>query len=146
MYGQPEKMVFGLDIGTRSIVGTVGYKTSGQGFTVVAQCTKLHETRAMMDGQSHDIGAVAQTIESVRKELEEQTGRKLNEVCIAAAGRVLNTARAYAEVTFDEDVVIDEEIIHSLEMLGVENAHKKMKEETQDTEHNFFCVAYTVVH
>ncbi|MBQ9767517.1 MAG: rod shape-determining protein [Lachnospiraceae bacterium] len=146
MYGQPEKMVFGLDIGTRSIVGTVGYKASEQGFTVVAQCTKLHETRAMMDGQIHDIGAVAKTIEAVKKELEEQTGRKLNEVCIAAAGRVLNTARAYAEVTFDEDVVIDEEIIHSLEMLGVENAHKKMKEETKDTEHNFFCVAYTVVH
>lgn len=146
IYGQPEKMVFGLDIGTRSIVGTVGYKTSGQGFTVVAQCTKLHETRAMMDGQIHDIGAVAKTIAEVKTELEEQTGRKLNEVCIAAAGRVLNTARAYAEVTFDEDVVIDEEIIHSLEMLGVENAHKKMKEETKDTEHNFFCVAYTVVH
>lgn len=145
-FGLTEKLVFGLDIGTRSIVGTVGYKDSTNGFTVVAQCTKLHETRAMMDGQIHDIGAVAKTISQVQKELEEQTGRKLNEVCIAAAGRVLNTARAYAEVTFDEDIVIDEEIIHSLEMLGVENAHKKMKEETKDSEHNFFCVAYTVVH
>ncbi|MGN1085146.1 MAG: cell division FtsA domain-containing protein, partial [Lachnospiraceae bacterium] len=141
----PDKMVFGLDIGTRSIVGTVGYKTA-EGFTVVAQCTKMHETRAMLDGQIHDIGSVAATIAQVRKELEQQTGRKLNEVCIAAAGRVLNTATAYAEVTFDEDTVIDEEIIHSLEMLGVENAHKKMREETKDTEHNFFCVAYTVVH
>ena len=145
-FGLKEKMVFGLDIGTRSIVGTVGYKDSTNGFTVVAQCTKLHETRAMMDGQIHDIAAVAKTISQVQKELEEQTGRKLNEVCIAAAGRVLNTARAYAEVTFEEDIVIDEEIIHSLEMLGVENAHKKMKEETKDAEHNFFCVAYTVVH
>lgn len=141
-----EKYVYGLDIGTRSVVGTVGYKTAERAFTVVAQCTKLHETRAMMDGQIHDIAAVAKTISQVQKELEEQTGRKLNEVCIAAAGRVLNTARAYAEVTFEEDIVIDEEIIHSLEMLGVENAHKKMKEETKDAEHNFFCVAYTVVH
>lgn len=146
VYGQPEKMVFGLDIGTRSIVGTVGYKTAGQGFTVVAQYTKLHETRAMLDGQIHDIGAVAETIAEVKKKLEEQTGRRLNEVCIAAAGRVLNTARAYAEVFFDEDVIIDEEMIHSLEMLGVENAHKKMKEELPDPEHNFYCVAYTVVH
>ncbi len=145
-YRQPGKLVFGLDIGTRSIVGTVGYKTAGQGFTVVAQCTRLHETRAMMDGQIHDIGAVAETISVVKKELEQQTGRELSEVCIAAAGRVLNTARAYAEVVFDEDVVIDDEMIHSLEMLGVENAHKKMKEENKDTEHNFFCVAYTVVH
>lgn len=141
----PDKMVFGLDIGTRSIVGTVGYKTSERGFTVVAQCTKMHETRAMMDGQIHDIGSVAATISQVRKELEQQTGRKLNDVCIAAAGRVLNTATAYAEVTFDEETVITEEMIHSLEMLGVENAHRKMKEETKDREHNFFCVAYTVV-
>lgn len=141
----PDKMVFGLDIGTRSIVGTVGYKNAG-GFTVVAQCTKLHETRAMLDGQIHDIGSVAATIARVRKELEQQTGRKLNDVCIAAAGRVLHTATAYAEVVFDEETVVDEEIIHSLEMLGVENAHRKMKEETKDEEHNFFCVAYTVVH
>lgn len=140
----PEKMVFGLDIGTRSIVGTVGYKTA-EGFTVVAQCTKLHETRAMLDGQIHDIGSVAATITQVRKELEQQVGRKLTDVCIAAAGRVLNTAIASAELTFDEETVIDAEIIHSLEMLGVEKAHKKMREETQDKEHNFFCVAYTVV-
>ena len=32
----PGKLVFGLDIGTRSIVGTVGYKTGDQ-FYVVAQ-------------------------------------------------------------------------------------------------------------
>ena len=142
----PDKMVFGLDIGTRSIVGTVGYKTSGNGFTVVAQCTKMHETRAMLDGQIHDIGSVASTITQVRKELEAQTGRKLSEVCIAAAGRVLNTATAYAEMSFEEETVINEEMIHSLEMLGVENAYRKMKEENKDTEHNFFCVAYTVVH
>lgn len=141
----PDKMVFGLDIGTRSIVGTVGYKTTG-GFTVVAQCTKLHETRAMLDGQIHDIGSVAATITKVRKELEQQTGRKLNDVCIAAAGRVLHTASASAELTFDEETVIDAEIIHSLEMLGVENAHKKMREETKNEEHHFFCVAYTVMH
>lgn len=141
----PDKMVFGLDIGTRSIVGTVGYKTAG-GFTVVAQCTKLHETRAMLDGQIHDIGSVAATITKVRKELEQQTGRKLNDVCIAAAGRVLHTASASAELTFDEETVIDAELIHSLEMLGVENAHKKMREETKNEEHHFFCVAYTVMH
>ena len=142
----PDKMVFGLDIGTRSIVGTVGYKTSEHGFTVVAQCTKMHETRAMLDGQIHDIGSVAATISQVRKELEAQTGRKLSDVCIAAAGRVLNTATAYAEVCFDEETVVDEEMIHSLEMLGVENAHKKMKEEMKNSAYQFFCVAYTVVH
>ena len=39
--GNPNQMVFGLDIGTRSIVGTVGYKR-GNKFVVVAQCNKEH--------------------------------------------------------------------------------------------------------
>ena len=53
--GLPENMVFGLDIGTRSIVGTVGYKADENNFTVVAQHTKFHDTRAIIDGQVHDI-------------------------------------------------------------------------------------------
>ncbi len=141
-----DKLVYGLDIGTRSIVGTVGYKTAERAFTVVAQCTKLHTTRAMMDGQIHDIAAVANTISEITKELEGQTGRKLKEVCIAAAGRVLNTASAFAEAEFDEEVVVDEEIVHTLEMMGVEKAHKKMKEATSGDGHHYICVAYTVTH
>ncbi len=141
-----EKLVYGLDIGTRSIVGTVGYKTAERAFTVVAQSTKLHATRAMMDGQIHDIAAVANTISEITKELEAQTGRKLKEVCIAAAGRVLNTASAFAEVEFEEEVVVDEEIVHTLEMMGVEKAHKKMKEATDGDGHHYICVAYTVIH
>ncbi len=141
-----EKYVYGLDIGTRSVVGTVGYKTAERAFTVVAQCTKLHETRAMMDGQIHDIGAVANTISEITKELEAQTGYELKEVCIAAAGRVLNTATAFAEVEFEEETVIDEEMVHTLEMMGVEKAHKKMKEETKGDGHHYICVAYTVIH
>ena len=140
-----ENFVYGLDIGTRSIVGTVGYKTAERAFTVIAQSTRLHATRAMMDGQIHDISAVANTISEITKELEAQTGKKLTEVCIAAAGRVLNTASAFAEAEFDEDVVVDEEVVHTLEMMGVEKAHKKMKEETKGDGHRYICVAYTVV-
>lgn len=141
----PQQMVYGLDIGTRSIVGTVGYKTSLRDFTVVAQYTKLHETRAMKDGQIHDIQSVSETIAKVTKELSKQTGRPLSEVCIAAAGRVLKTATAKAEIELDEETVITEEMIHSLEMLGVEQAHKEMQHKNDD-KHKFFCVAYTVVH
>ena len=141
-----EKLVYGLDIGTRSIVGTVGYKTAERAFTVVAQSTRLHATRAMMDGQIHDIAAVANTVSEITKELEEATGAKLTEVCIAAAGRVLNTESAFAEVEFDEEVVVDEETVNTLEMLGVEKAHKKMRESTKDDGHHYICVAYTVVH
>ena len=141
-----EKLVYGLDIGTRSIVGTVGYKTGARAFTVVAQSTRLHATRAMMDGQIHDIASVANTIAEVTKELEAQTGQSLKEVCIAAAGRVLNTTQAFAEVEFEDETVVDADMVHTLEMMGVEKAHKKMREETKDAGQHFFCVAYTVVH
>ena len=81
-----KNLVFGLDIGTRSIVGTVGYK-EGDKFIVVAQRSKEHETRAMIDGQIHDIGKVGETIKEVKNALEEAVGTKLHEVCIAAAGQ-----------------------------------------------------------
>ena len=51
-------LVFGLDIGTRSIVGTVGYKTDEREFIVVAQYVAEHETRAMVDGQIHDLSLI----------------------------------------------------------------------------------------
>ena len=63
------QLVFGLDIGTRSIVGTVGYKEDNR-FVVVAQRVREHETRAMLDGQIHDIGKVSETIRQVKEELE----------------------------------------------------------------------------
>jgi len=81
--------VFGLDIGTRNVVGTVGYKTEEEEFVVTAQYIRQHETRAMIDGQIHDIGRVARTISAVKEQLEGQIGKPLSEVCIAAAGRVL---------------------------------------------------------
>lgn len=84
MEGVPEQLVFGLDIGTRSIVGTIGYRDT-KGFTVVAQTSKEHETRAMMDGQIHDINMVASTISEIRDRLEYMTGRTYKDVCIAAS-------------------------------------------------------------
>ncbi len=140
----PEPLVFGLDIGTRSIVGTVGYREGNQ-FHIVAQCTKFHDTRAMLDGQIHDINKVGEEIVFVKENLEQQLqGRRLKEVCIAAAGRVLKTAIAKADYDFAEDTVVTQEYIHSLEMLGVEHAHEKMLAEN-DSEEKFFCVGYTVV-
>ena len=87
-----QKVVFGLDIGTRSVVGTVGYMNDGQ-FNVIAQSVEKHQTRAMLDGQIHDIGKVAATIRLVKASLEQQTDIHLTDVCVAAAGRVLKTVR-----------------------------------------------------
>lgn len=140
----PEPLVFGLDIGTRSIVGTVGYR-EGKQFNIVAQCVKFHETRAMLDGQIHDINKVGEEIIYVKEELEKQlSGRKLKEVCIAAAGRVLKTSVGKGYYEFPENTVVNQEYIHSLEMIGVEQAHEQMMEENE-TDVKFFCVGYTVI-
>jgi len=143
--GNPERLVFGLDIGTRSIVGTVGYKQSLNDFTVVAQEIKLHDTRAMKDGQIHDINKVAESIEQVKRSLEKQIGQKLEEVCIAAAGRVLKTITMHVDTEFQQEVTVSTEMIRALESLGVENAYRQIKEEAGDDDTNYYCVAYTVV-
>lgn len=139
----PGQLVFGLDIGTRSVVGTVGYRT-GETFHVVAQSERRHDTRSMLDGQIHDIDRVGRTIKEVKEELEKVIGKELNEVCIAAAGRVLRTINSSAFIEFPEDTTIDSEHIYTLEMLGVENAYDDFqKVNTLDIK--FYCVGYTVV-
>lgn len=139
----PGNLVFGLDIGTRSVVGTVGYKT-GDTFHVVAQSVREHKTRSMLDGQIHDIERVGLTIREVKEELEKAIGKDLNEVCIAAAGRVLKTVTSQAAIDFSEETRIDSEHIYTLEMLGVENAYEKFQAQN-DTDVKFYCVGYTVM-
>ena len=140
----PGQLVFGLDIGTRSIVGTVGFKENNK-FNIVAQSVKFHDTRAMKDGQIHDIAKVGESIATVKKDLELQLdGRKLKEVCIAAAGRVLKTAVGVGEYEFTENTIINQEYIHSLELIGVEKAHDIITEENH-LDIKFYCVGYTVI-
>ena len=136
--------VFGLDIGTRNVVGTVGYKTEDEEFVVVAQYIKEHETRAMLDGQIHDIGRVARTIAAVKAELEQQIGQPLSDVCIAAAGRVLKTVTVHVEYDYAEESVVTGEDIHTLNLLGIEKAQDALKE-NNDTKYKFYCVGYSVV-
>lgn len=136
--------VFGLDIGTRNVVGTVGYRTEDDEFIVVAQHVRQHETRSMLDGQIHDIGRVARTIAAVKAELEAQTGEPLEEVCIAAAGRVLKTVTTHVEYEYAEESVVTGEDVHTLSLLGIEQAQKALVEQN-DTRYKFYCVGYAVV-
>ena len=145
MEGVKEKqgqLIFGLDIGTRSIVGTVGYLNGGK-FHVLAQRSKEHETRAMLDGQIHDIGKVGETISQVKEQLEEDLGRELTDVCIAAAGRVLRTVTTYVEHTFENDREIMQEDVYSLCTMGVEKAYEEFQNSNTDTDMKFYCVGYT---
>ena len=138
--------VFGLDIGTRSIVGTVGYRKQDR-FIVVAQRVKEHDTRAMLDGQIHDIQKVGDTIRMVKKELEDAIGEKLSGVCIAAAGRVLRTVTTHAEIVFPSEQEVAKDDIYNLVSAGVEKAYQEFLEnKTQEEEKiKFYCVGHSVV-
>lgn len=136
--------VFGLDIGTRNVVGTVGYRTEDDKFIVAAQCVKQHETRAMLDGQIHDIGKVGRIISQVKAELEAQLNEPLSDVCIAAAGRVLKTVTTHVEYEYAEESIVTGEDIHTLDLLGIEKAQDILKE-ANDTQYKFYCVGYSVV-
>lgn len=138
-----EHLVFGLDIGTRSIVGTVGYKKEDR-FVVVAQRSKEHETRAMIDGQIHDIKKVSSTILEVKKELEKEIGRPLKDVCIAAAGRVLRTITTHVETDFQEDKTITMDDIYALSAKGIEKAYAEFNE-GNTTGLKFFCVGHSII-
>lgn len=122
-------------------MGTVGYLNGGK-FHVMAQCAKEHETRAMLDGQIHDIGKVGETISQVKMQLEEDLNRHLTDVCIAAAGRVLRTVTTFVEQSFDSDREITDEDINALSTLGVEKAYEEFLG-TNDTDMKFYCVGYT---
>ena len=138
-------LVFGLDIGTRNVVGTVGYKEENE-FIVAAQFVKQHETRSMLDGQIHDIRRVGRTIHAVKRQLEEQLKINLEETCIAAAGRVLKTVNTTVEYEYPEETVVTGEDIHTLDLLGVEKAQRILNE-NNDTKFKFYCVGYlSLIH
>ncbi len=138
-----EELVFGLDIGTRNVVGTVGYKI-GREFVVTAQHSIEHETRTMMDGQIYDIGKVGSTIRMVKEALERQTGQTLSSVCIAAAGRVLKTMTVNVEHEYETESVVSADDVHTLDLLGIEKAQSVLQEEN-DTNYKFYCVGYSVI-
>ena len=95
-----ESTVFGLDIGTRAVVGVVGLREKDK-FSVIGIESIEHDTRAMIDGQIHDIEKVAATGAEVKERLEKKCKVKLNNVCIAAAGRVLKTENIKPEISFE---------------------------------------------
>lgn len=138
-----EELVFGLDIGTRSMVGTVGYR-QGERFVVTAQEIRAHQTRAMLDGQIHDINRVAAAIADIRQALQDKTGIKLDEVCIAAAGRVLKTMNVHADMDLDKERNVTKEDMSNLISLGIEQAFEEFQA-NNDTNMHFYCVGYSVV-
>ena len=138
-----EGLVFGLDIGTRAVVGVVGYREKDK-FIVKAIESIEHDTRSMLDGQIHDIGRVAETILTVKEKLEKKCKITLKDVCIAAAGRVLKTENVHAEIVYNDEILIQDEHIFDLQSKGVEEAYKKFQTENEFGE-KYYCVGKSVV-
>ncbi|MBE6048208.1 MAG: cell division protein FtsA [Clostridium sp.] len=136
----PKDIIFALDIGTRSIIGTVGIVRDKK-FEVICEKYQEHEERAMVDGQIHDINLVAQVVDSVKRQLENEIGVKLEEVSIAAAGRFLRTSEAKNDMELNSEQEIDKEIVRTLELSAV----KKSEEEVnKNTSGKLYCVGYSV--
>ena len=104
---QPEDMVFALDIGTRSIIGMVGSVEEDK-VKIIAIEKEDHTERAMIDGQIENIDKVAMLAKRVKRRLESRLKVKLNQVCVAAAGRALRTKRADFEMELRRSQVIDQ--------------------------------------
>lgn len=65
--------LFALDIGTRSVVGLLLQKQGDQ-HTLIDMEIIEHQERSMLDGQIHNIPAVAAVIQMVKERLEDRHG------------------------------------------------------------------------
>ncbi|MBD7909956.1 MULTISPECIES: cell division FtsA domain-containing protein [Clostridium] len=136
----PRDIIFSLDIGTRSIIGTVGVVRDKK-FEVICEKYQEHEERAMVDGQIHDINLVAQVVDNIKKKLEKELEIKLEEVSIAAAGRFLRTCEAKANLELNENEEIDKDIVRTIELSAVKEAESEVNKNTAG---KLYCVGYSI--
>lgn len=141
-----EDKTFALDIGTRKIVGLVMEK-SADGYVVIGSEMREHQTRAMMDGQIHDVEAVAKTILDIKLSLEKKINLKLESAAAAAAGRSLRTTAGTARKKRPENSEIIRQEVTALELEAVQNAQAQLVEggRLSGDSSQFFCVGYSVV-
>jgi len=138
--------IFALDIGTRKITGLVMQKIV-DGYEVLDAEMIEHQTRAMMDGQIHDIETVAATIVTIKNRLEERMNIKLSSTAVAAAGRSLKTARGRAGRTNTQISEINRDEVRTLEIEAVQNAqYLAAREEMGYPSQEYFCVGYSVIN
>ncbi|MBR1759931.1 MAG: pilus assembly protein PilM, partial [Schwartzia sp.] len=140
----PEKeRIFALDIGTRSVIGIVAEQEADGTMTILDTTRREHKTRAMLDGQIHDVPQVAAVIREVKAALEETAG-PLKSVAVAAAGRALYTMTAETEMDFSGVITVDGQRL--LDFSGVQAAQEKLAScsEIDDPTH-YYCVGYSTI-
>lgn len=133
-----------LDIGTHKVLGLAAYPTA-DGIDVRAAAMQTYESRAMRDGQVHDVPAVAATVRRVVSDLEQTVGASFAHACIAAAGRALHTARGRAELREERPIRLTEEMWRTLTWDAVADAQANLLAELPKEEHvkGFYCIAHS---
>ncbi len=138
-----KKRIFALDIGTRSVIGIVAEEEADGGLKIVATERQEHKTRAMLDGQIHDVPQVAAVIQKVKSALVKDTG-PLHDAAVAAAGRALYTMTAEAEM--DVSGIVTAEQQRNLDFAGVQAAQAKLQaSHTVDDPTRYYCVGYSTI-
>lgn len=120
-----EHPLLALDIGTRKVAGLLTLP-SARGIEIIAAERMEHTTRAMYDGQIHDVGAVAAVVRQVVEKLTAQTGFHPTEAAVAAAGRSLRTAVGTAARAFSGQNSLTRDDVLGLELEAVQAAQASM--------------------
>ena len=139
-----KEKIFALDIGTRSVIGIVAEQNENGTLEIIATHREEHKTRAMLDGQIHDVPQVAAVINTVRDKLKETVG-ELKSVAVAAAGRALYTMTAESEMEVRGGLITPEQQ-SSLDFNGVQLAQSKLAESHTITDRtSYYCVGFSVI-
>jgi cell division protein FtsA len=114
-----------LDIGTRKVVGLL--TVPGPHGLIIKAAERLeHQTRSMLDGQIHDVAAVAEVVQRIVTKLQAKAGVPLTEAAVAAAGRALRTFKGTAIRTRSGLKEISLEEVFALEMEAVQSAQSEL--------------------
>ncbi len=138
-----DNLIFSLDIGTRSIIGLVAEYLGDGVINVYASSIREHKRRNMYDGQIHDIEAVARTVKEIVDDLENQTGLKLKNVSIAAAGRALKTKKIFIEKDIIPSRLITNRDIEMLDLEAIQKAQGQINENSNES--NYYSIGHSVV-
>ena len=138
-----KEKVFALDIGTRSVIGIVAEQDDDGQMKIIATHRLEHTSRAMLDGQIHDVPQVAEIIIRVKNHLAEQVG-ELKSAAIAAAGRALYTMTG--EATLEVNGVITEDFQSSLNFAAVQMAQAQLTNEKKIDAKIYYCVGFSIIN
>ncbi len=137
-----KEKIFALDIGTRSVIGIVAEEDDDGKLNIIATHRMEHTSRAMLDGQIHDVPQVAEVIIRVKNFLASKVG-ELKNAAIAAAGRALYTMTA--EATVEINGVITDEIQSSLNFTAIQLAQSQLTTEKKIDLRVYYCVGFSII-